>query len=129
MRFACNIKLRLAGLIKLKLYLLPCFHHIYFSPRPIQGLNWDWHITLYCMVLPKDNELLDSQTCWNRQTWRVCSSWFLHVKSKLRIKFAYLVFIIFGSPLAPSYFLYLWKNFPWCLPFLLMFWCIMSDPR
>ena len=48
-------------------------------------------------VSPKDNKLLDTQTCWNRQTWRVCCSWFLHVKSKLRINFAYLVFIIFGS--------------------------------
>ena len=47
-------------------------------------------------VVGKHNKLLDTQTCHNRQTWRVCCSWFLHVKSKLRIKFAYLVFIIFG---------------------------------
>ena len=44
----------------------------------------------------KDHKLQDMQTCQNRQTWRVCCNWFLHVKSKLRIKFAYLVFIIFG---------------------------------
>ena len=35
------------------------------------------------------------QTCRKWQTWRVCCSWFLHVKSKLGIKFAYLLFIIF----------------------------------
>ena len=33
----------------------------------------------------------------NRQTWRVCCNWFLHVKSKLRIRFAYLGFIIFDT--------------------------------
>ena len=44
----------------------------------------------------KDNKFQDTQTCRNQQTSRVCCSWFLHVKSKLRIKFAYLVFIIFG---------------------------------
>ena len=48
--------------------------------------------------MPKDNKLQDMQTCQNRQT-RVCCSWFLHVKSKLRIKFAYLVFIIFDPSL------------------------------
>ena len=47
------------------------------------------------LVATKDNKLLDTQTCQNQQIWRVCCSLFLHVKSKLRIKFAYLVFIIF----------------------------------
>ena len=51
----------------------------------------------------KDNKLLDMQTCWNRQTWRVCCSWFLQVKSKLRIKFAYLVFNIFDVNPLPKY--------------------------
>ena len=46
-----------------------------------------------------NNKLQDTQTSWNWQTWRVCCSWFLHVKSKLRIKFAYLVFIIFDPSL------------------------------
>ena len=45
-------------------------------------------------IKSKDNKLLDTQTCQNQQTW-VCCIWFLHVKSKLRIKFAYLIFIIF----------------------------------
>ena len=31
------------------------------------------------------------QTCQNQQTLRVCCSWFLHVKSTHRNKFAYLV--------------------------------------
>ena len=59
-------------------------------------------------VVGKHNKLLDTQTCHNRQTWRVCCSWFLHVKSKLRIKFAYLVFIIFGL------------NWPCCLLWLML---------
>ena len=59
-----------------------------------------WGTVLGSLSIPiktKDNKLLDTQTCRNLQTWRVCCSWSLHVKSKLRIKFAYLVFIIFDK--------------------------------
>ena len=35
----------------------------------------------------KDNKSQDTQTCRNRQTWRVCCSWILHLKLSLRICF------------------------------------------
>ena len=57
--------------------------------------RWSLKLWYNQSVSIKDNRFQDTQTCWNRQTWRVCCSWFLHVKSKLRIKFVYLLFIIF----------------------------------
>ena len=56
-------------------------------------LNIPYPLFIKC-IKTKDNKILDTQTCRNGQTWRACCSWFLHMKSKLRIKFAYLVFII-----------------------------------
>ena len=45
-------------------------------------MNHETNFSLWCLQI-KDNKLQDTQTCRNRQTWRVCCSWFLHVKSKL----------------------------------------------
>ena len=41
--------------------------------------------------------IIDTKFANMRQTSTVCYSWLLHVKSTHRNKFAYLVFIIFGS--------------------------------
>ena len=88
------------------------FLFLYDLPKEIGFSQWfsvirrEW---CWTTALPKDNKLQNMQTCRNRQTWRVCCSWFLHVKSKLRNKFVYLVFIIFGH--CPSKFL--WKFIIW----------------